>query len=282
MTTDVLDTHLHIWNPDRIRYGWLEEAPAILNQVREPGQIAAEATASGMRQAILVQAANNLDETHYLLEAAEKYDWIAGVVGWVDLLHPSVAAKQLQALTQNPYVKGIRHLIHGEADDRWLLQEPVLESLALVAHYGLTYDAVGINVTHLDCAIAVAQWLPTLQLVLDHLNQPPVNFDQADDWKSRMQMAASCPNVAAKISGLGTATQQGTAWNQAGIYSWLRFAVDTFGTDRLMLGSDWPVCLLAGSYQHAIEMYQVVIRQLVSPLEAAWIFTANARRIYGL
>ena len=282
MTPGFLDTHLHSWNPHRIRYGWLEEAPAVLNQVREPGQIVDEARASGMCQAILVQAANSPEETDYLLAEAEKHDWIAGVVGWVDLVNPSVAAKQLRKLTRNPYLKGIRHLIHGEANEEWLLQKPVLESLALLVDYNLTYDVVGTTLAHLDCAIAVAQRLPALQLVLDHLHQPPTDFNQAIDWKARMQAAAFFPNIAAKISGLGTATQTKMDWNQTDIYPWVQFALEIFGTNRLMLGSDWPVCLLAGTYQHAIEQYKAVIQQLVSPSNAETIFSTNARTIYRL
>ena len=282
MATYFLDTHLHIWNPDRLSYGWLADAAAILNQVREPLQIQDEAKASGLRQAILVQAANTPDETDYLLAEAKKHDWIVGVVGWVDLLNPAMAARQLRELTKNPYIKGVRHLIHGEAKASWLLQEPVLESLALVADHNLTYDVVGINLAHLDCAIAISQRVPTLQLVLDHLNQPPIDFDRAVDWKARMQAAASFPNVAAKISSLGTATKKGLLWSQVDIYFWVQFAVETFGVDRLMLGSDWPVCLLAGTYQHTIEQYQGAVQQLVSPSDAEKIFVTNAQQIYRL
>jgi L-fuconolactonase len=278
----IIDTHLHIWNPALVEYDWLDGAPLLLNQTYEWAQVADEAQQSGVNRAILIQAANSTYETHYLLKQAAGSHSIAGVVGWIDLAQPSQAEAQLNQWQRNPLFKGVRHLIHNEKDEQWLLQKPVLESLNLLALRQLPFDLVGTTSQHLDCALAIAESIPALSLVIDHLHQPPVSTVNAASWTERMRRLASYSNVTGKISGLGTALQEGLNVQEHHLRKWIEFAFQHFGPQRLLLGSDWPVCLLAETYHSTMNRYTQEIVRIASPWETSLIFHQNAERIYRL
>lgn len=193
-----------------------------------------------------------------------------------------MAVAQLDQWRPHPLFKGVRHLIHNERNERWLLQEPVLESLRQLAQRHLPYDLVGTTSLHLDCALAIAEKIPSLSLVIDHLHQPPISLAERADWTDRMRHLATYPNVTVKISGLGTATQRGSSWQGVHIREWLKFAFQRFGPQRLLLGSDWPVCLLAGAYFSTMQTYVQELTAIASPAESKLIFHQNAERVYAL
>ncbi len=170
----IIDTHIHIWDFGRAEYDWLKNDTSILHrnytlQELEPARLEA-----GITGGILVQAANNREDTAWMLQTAAATDWIKGVVGWLPLLQPEATARALDEYASNSWFKGMRHLVHDEPDARWLLQPPVLESLRLLAERGLPYDMVGVIPAHIETALQVAELVPGLRIVFDHLNQPPM------------------------------------------------------------------------------------------------------------
>ena len=186
------------------------------------------------------------------------------------------AARQTSTL-----LKGVRHLIHDEADPRWLLQDTVLESLGLLAAYDVPYDLVGVLPVHIDTALKVAEKCPNLRMIFDHLNQPPIS--QKDKrWEELMKKAATHRNFYVKISGLGTAAGRGTEWTTADLEPCIEFALHHFGADRCCCGGDWPVCLLAGSYEKTWKAYRTVIAKYLDPSEQSNVLYRNAEQFYRL
>ena len=258
MSIPIIDTHVHIWDLIKVQYSWLQGDDSILARNYLPDELFPQLSKVHVTSAVLVQAANNLEDTELMLSAASQNDWIKGVVGWVPLQDPS----KTQALVENwkanhPYIKGIRHLIHNEANENWLLQDNVIESLKILAHHHITYDIVGVKEAHLKAAITIAEKIPTLNLVLDHLNNPPMtNQTEMDIWRTNIKVAAQLKNIYAKISGLAMSTGQFETGTSADIQASIEYALEQFGTDRCFCGGDWPVSLLAGGYVKTIQAYR--------------------------
>lgn len=278
----MVDTHVHTWDVNRLEYDWLKGNTTILNRNYLIGELETERLQAGITKGVLVQAANTIEETNYMLEVAINTNWIQGVVGWLPLTDPEQTERVLSAqYTHQPYIKGIRHLIHDEPDAKWLLQPTVLESLQLLADHNLSYDVVGILDEHLQCAITVAEKIPSLPLVLDHMNHPPVGSN-GTAWFERMKQAAQFSNVYVKISGLGICTGRNANWNADDIKPYIEFALATFGVERCLCGGDWPVALLAGSYTHTWNVYTEVLSALLSENDLKKLFTENAVSFYKL
>jgi L-fuconolactonase len=180
-------------------------------------------------------------------------------------------------------LKGVRHLIHNEADPAWLLRESVLESLGILAARQLPYDVVGIIPDHLRTALRVAEKWPGLRMVLDHLNQPPMTDPRkAREWGDLMKAAACHENIFVKISGLGTAAGKGEDWKAEDLEPCIEFALHHFGAERCFCGGDWPVCLLAGSYEKTWGAYRSIIKKYLGPEDQERLFYGNAKRFYQL
>lgn len=279
----VIDTHMHSWDLQKVHYSWLDGDTSILAQNYYPSNIEGQLSAAHVKATVMVQSANNLEDTAFMFECAEQYPWIIGVVGWVDLLNPETAKQQLEAHIQNKYFKGIRHLIHDEPDHNWLLQPAVIESLRILASYGLPFDVVGVKIEHIKAAIEVAKQIPNLKLIFDHLNHPPIATDeQFGAWGEAIAEAAAMPNFYAKISGLGTCCADFNNWSANTIEPYIAFVLQHFGVDKLMIGGDWPVSLLAGDYVGTHIKYQTVIEKLVDPQNQQKIFEDNATAFYKL
>jgi L-fuconolactonase len=280
----MIDTHVHIWDLEKARYQWLEGDTSMLNRSYGPEELLPEAAGTPVASGILVQAANHTRDTELMLEAAHNHTFISGVVGWLPLTDPEQTAKLLETrFLRNGYFKGVRHLIHNEADPAWLLQDAVLESLRILALHNIPYDVVGVNDLHLQTAITVAEKIPDLRLVLDHLNQPPVkNGRQFGAWGALIKAIAANGNVYAKISGLGTASGNPEGWRAEDIAPCVEYALQTFGADRCMLGGDWPVCRLAGSYAQHWEAYTGIVSGLLNREDAGKVFYGNAARFYNV
>jgi L-fuconolactonase len=231
-----------------------------------------------------VQAANNFEDTDWMLENAASTNWIKGVVGWLPLQNPDATNKSLQEkYLSNTNFKGVRHLIHDEPDAKWLLQPAVIESLRILAANNITYDLVGVLPQHIETALEVAEKIPSLKMVFDHLNQPPIKMkEQFGIWGELMKQASQHKNFHAKISGLGTASGDFEGWTEEDLKPYIGFVIEQFGMDRCFCGGDWPVSLLAGSYTRIWAAYKNVIEQLVSVEEQEKIFDTNAKQFYNL
>ncbi|OYU54778.1 MAG: amidohydrolase [Chitinophagaceae bacterium BSSC1] len=282
MPFELIDTHVHIWDLEKVDYPWLKGNQSILNRTYQINELSPQLTMAGVTKGILVQASNNAEDTVAMLQVSQQEDWIEGVVGWLPLMDPITSGKTLTQYQQHPYFKGVRHLIHDEPDTAWLLQPTVIESLTQLANQGLTYDLVGINNAHIETALAVAEKIPHLKMVFDHLNQPPIQQgEKFGAWGAFMSTAASNPHFYAKFSGLGTTC--GTIdFTKDSIKPYLEFIIQQFGVDRCFCGGDWPVSLLAKDYTSTWQIYQAAILDLVGEHDAQKIFATNAIAFYHL
>lgn len=283
MSLKILDTHIHIWDLDKADYPWLAHDTSLLHQTYRIETLEEERTAAGITAGILVQASGNFEDTDLMLETAARKDWIKAVVGWLPLPDPAHTEQVWkEKYAQNPYFKGVRHQIHDEPDTKWLLQENVLESLQFLAAAQLPYDLVGILTAHIETALRVAEKIPALQMVFDHLNQPPVRTrEQFGIWGNLMKEAAKHPVFSVKISGLGTIAGKAD-WTEEDILPYLDFVLEHFGVDRCFCGGDWPVCLLAGDYTTTWDKYRKALLRLVPVADAEKILYSNACRFYNL
>lgn len=280
----IIDTHVHIWDLERSGYEWLKKAPGLLQQTYSLEQLEASRVAAGIDAGLLVQADNTIEDTALMIEAADKHNWIKGVVGWLPLTSSSKTEQLLQSVfSGEKYFKGVRHLIHDEADDEWLLQPEVIKSLKLLAAHHLPFDVVGVKMSHIKTALRIAELVPDLKMVFDHLNQPPVKSrERFGEWGECMKLAAQHKNFYVKISGLGT-TAGKEQFSAAAIKPYIDFVLTGFGPNRCFCGGDWPVSLLASGYEEAWNIYIQVINELVSDeYEKRLIFSENAISFYDL
>lgn len=259
--TPRVDAHHHFWDLDSGRYSWPTAAEAPIHRTFSPVELAPELRPAGIDATVVVQATDSLADTDAMLAEATRHPWIAGVVGWLPLAERRTAELELQARAGR--LCGVRHLIHWEADREWLLRPNVQPGLALLAELGLPFDVVAVFPDHLPLIPAVADAHPDLVLVIDHLAKPPFRAPGWDAWVGAMRRAASYPMVRAKVSGLDTAA--GPGWSVAELRPAWDVALEAFGPDRLLFGSDWPVCLLVSSYRDVVE----ATRKLVSELSAS-------------
>ncbi len=280
----MIDTHVHIWNFEKANYDWLNGNTSILNKNYELVELEPERIDAGITEGVLVQAANNFQDTDWMLENAATHDWIKGVVGWLPLMQPEQTYKALEEkYLQKEYFKGVRHLIHDEPDAKWLLQPEVIESLKILAEKSIPYDVVGVLTEHIETALAVAAKVPNLKMVFDHLNQPPIQSkEQFGIWGTLMKEAAQHKNFYVKISGLGITSGNGENWTVNDIKPYVAYVIEQFGIDRCFCGGDWPVSLLAGSYTKTWTNYTTVINELVNTEAQQKIFTTNAQQFYKL
>jgi len=284
MPSPIIDAHVHTWDFSKAAYTWLDGDTSILNRNYLVEQMEHERIQAGVTAGVLVQAANNVEDTAWMLQVAERNSWIKGVVGWLPLEDSEATQDHLShAWVHNAYLKGARHLIHNEPDPAWLLQPGVLNSLAVLANHHLTYDLVGVNNAHLETALEVMDKVPELRMVLDHLNQPPIaKKEQFGRWGELMAAAARNPHCFVKISGLGTASGNLTGWQKEDLVPYVAFVLEQFGVDRCFCGGDWPVSLLAGSYPQIWGAYRAILGQLLNEQEQAQVLYHNVVRFYQL
>ena len=273
-----IDAHQHFWQYDPVRDAWINDGMAVLRQDFLPADLGPLLAANGMDGCVAVQADQSERETQFLLDLARDYPFIHGVVGWVDLRSPQVGDR-LAHFAADRRFRGVRHLVHGEPNDEFLLQSEVVRGISALTPLGLTYDLLLVP-RQLRAATQLAAILPDQRFVLDHLAKPLIKDGVLDPWASDLGALALHPNVYCKLSGLITEADWGS-WKPAQLRQYLDVVVESFGVDRLMWGSDWPVCLLAGSYH---EVREVIAEYLVrfSVDERNAIFGGNAAACYGL
>ncbi len=274
----IVDSHQHFWQVGRFDYPWMTPEVEVLCRDYLPPALAPVLKRQGVEKTILVQASNSLEETRWLLELADENSFIAGVVGWVDLAADGLEA-QLDEFTAHPRFKGIRHLVESEPQDDWLAQPKVLANLQRLARRGLAYDLL-VHTRHLKYASTVADSCPELRLVVDHLAKPPIARGEFDDWSHGLREIASRSNVWCKLSGLVTEANW-TGWRVEDLKRYADFALDVFGPQRMLFGSDWPVCLLAASYDQVLEATQCLLSEL-SEEDRRRIFADNAIDFYRI
>jgi L-fuconolactonase len=283
VSTGRVDAHHHLWDPGRRAYPWMDESVAAIRRPFGVADLDAAAGPEGFEATIAVQAVSSLEETEELLDVAATSGRVAGVVGWVDLADPEVAAT-LAALRDRPggrALVGVRHQVHDEPDPDWLLRDRVLDGLATVAAAGLVYDLL-VRERELPAARVVAERLPELTLVVDHLAKPRIREGAMEPWAGDLAALARHPNVACKVSGLVTEADW-TAWTPAQLVPYVAHAAEVFGPERLLFGSDWPVCLLAAGYAEVVAAAtEALDRAGLSPAEREAVFGANAHRLYRL
>ncbi|UYQ95560.1 amidohydrolase family protein [Chitinophaga horti] len=277
----LIDTHVHVWNLSRAEYPWLQGDTSILNRSWQIEEL--DPADAGVTAGVLVQAAGNLEDTALMLETARNTPWIKGVVAWLPLTDTRRTADLLQgAFLSEPCFKGVRHQIHDEPDAQWLLQPTVLESLQLLADHDIPYDLVGILPAHIETALKVAEQVPALRMVFDHLNQPPIaTRERFGKWGELMKEASAHPNFYAKISGLGTASGSFAGRTAADIQPYVDFAIEHFGVARCFCGGDWPVSMLANGYAQTWSMIRQALSGLSTP-EQEQVLGSNAVRFYNL
>jgi L-fuconolactonase len=275
-----IDAHQHFWQLSRpFDYGWLD-APTHAPIRRDflPEDLEPLIRASGVDRTIFVQTQHNVEENRWALGLAEKLPFLAGVVGWVDLASPD-CERQLREFLDHPHFVGVRHVTQDEPDDDFIVREDVLRGLSVLETHGVPFDLL-FYVKHLRHVPALARRLPELPMVIDHLAKPRIKDRSLDDWLPLFQAAAAFPNVFCKLSGMITEADW-QRWTVADLKPYVQAALEHFGPARLMFGSDWPVCVLAGTYD---RVYQALIEALgpVSPTERDLIFGGTAARFYDL
>jgi L-fucono-1,5-lactonase len=277
-----IDAHHHFWDPTRTSYPWMVgDALDPIRRPFAPDDLVPELTAQGITGTVLVQTVSSLDETWEFLSLAASWEFIRGVVGWVDLTSDAVG-DDLDALRDRPggdRLVGIRHQVHDEADPDWLRRDDVRRGLVAVQDRGLRYDLL-VRPRELPAAADTAGAFPDLQFVLDHVAKPRIADGKDPAWRERMPALAAHPNVAVKLSGMVTEADW-ASWTPADLRPFVDSVVDWFGVERLMFGSDWPVCLLAASYAGVVEGLKQALGAL-SGDDQARIFGLNAAEVYGL
>ena len=246
-----IDAHQHFWRYDEREYGWIDDSLAALRRDFLPADLKPELECNGFQGCVAVQARQTLEETRWLLELAERAPFILGVVGWVDLRSPRVRF-ELESLGRYPELVGVRHIVQGESDERFLLQPDFLRGIAMLEEFDLAYDIL-IHTRHLPVAVEFVTKFPRQRFVLDHLAKPPIKSGAIDVWARGIQGLAAFSNVYCKVSGLVTEADW-QAWKPEDMWPYLDAVFECFGPSRLMIGSDWPVCMVAGSYSRVMNL----------------------------
>jgi L-fuconolactonase len=273
-----VDSHQHFWQLSRGDYRWLTPELKVLYQDFLPEQLSTELAKNNVSQTVLVQAAESEAETHFLLELAKNTDFVAGVVGWVDMEDP-LAVTKLTNLAKNSYFKGIRPMLQDIDDVNWILKDDFTPIFGFMAKNKLTFDVL-IRDVHLSNIHILAQRYPTLKIVINHCAKPNLSKLPSDFWKDRLANIAECKNVYIKLSGLLTQAPQGRVLKET-IQPYFDFVIATFSTDRILWGSDWPVIKLNGEYKTWVKMTESLLDNC-SVKERQNIWSLNAKQFYNL
>ena len=271
----LLDSHQHFWKYDAAEYPWIPPGSP-LHRDWLPGDLAPLLAAAGLEGCIAVQARQTVEESRWLLGLAEASPIVKGVVGWVDLRSERVS-EQLVELSKHPKFCGVRHVVQDEPDADFMLGAEFQRGIGHLHHFGLTYDIL-IFPKQLAATIKLVRKFPEQAFVLDHIAKPHIKDGTMEPWRAQMRELAKAPNVLCKVSGMVTEADR-RAWKAADFRPYLDLVFEVFGEDRLMYGSDWPVCLLAGSYAQTHGLTDEYTRPL-SAVARAKFFGGNAERCY--
>jgi L-fuconolactonase len=273
-----LDSHQHFWNYNPAEHVWMTDRMGTLKRNFLPEDLKPLLALVEFDGCIAVQARQNLEETRWLLELANNHEFIAGVVGWVDLCSPGLPG-QLDEFVKHPKFVGVRHVVQDEPDDRFMLRPDFQRGIAQLRPHGLTYDLL-VFPKHLPVAVRLVEHFPEQPFVLDHLGNPPIAEGLMSPWQEQVRELAKFPHVSCKLSGMVTRATWGQ-WEPHHFHRYLDTVLEAFGPSRVMIGSDWPVCTLSGSYQATMEIVLAYAQQF-RPDERAGIFGENCARFYRI
>jgi L-fuconolactonase len=273
-----IDAHQHFWRYDTAEYEWIDDGMAALRRDCLPDEAQREMAGAGVDACVAVQARQTTDETRWLLALADAHPAIVGVVGWIDLLATDVRS-QLELFADHRKLVGIRHIVQSEPDDRFMLRPAFCRGIALLEEFGLTYDIL-VYSRQLSAAAELAERFASQRFVLDHLGKPDIRRGELHKWERDIRALAGCPNVSAKLSGLVTEADW-KAWTALDIRPYLDVAFDCFGAERLMIGSDWPVCTVAGGYARVMALVSDYLADRPAHERDA-VLGGNAQRFYNL
>lgn len=273
-----IDSHQHFWRYNPRRDGWITDDMAVLKRDFLPEDLIPELKANQIHGTVAVQADQSEQETMFLLDLASHSPQIKGVVGWVDLCSPELP-KRLEYFSQFEKLCGFRHIVQSEPDDRYMLRADFVAGVACLQPWNFTYDIL-IYPKHLPAAIELVAKFPQQRFVIDHMAKPLIRTRTISPWQQQLRELATNPHVYCKVSGLVTEADW-QSWREADIRPYLDVVFDAFGPDRLMFGSDWPVCLLAGSYDRVKRLVVNYIHELPAQHQEK-ILGLNAASFYGL
>lgn len=274
----IIDAHHHLWIFNEKDYGWMDDSMEILRRDYLPLELESQLQDAGVSGTVIIQSRQNLEETRWLLELADKHSFIKGVVGWVDLRTENLTA-QLDEFAAHPKLVGVRHILHDEPKDDFMLQPEFIRGIENLRDYDLTYDLL-LFPKHLRNALKLVSQFPEQKFVLDHISKPRIKPGLIQPWKTDIEALVTQANVWCKISGMVTEADH-TNWKQEDFIPYIDVITSAFGTDRVMLGSDWPVCRLAGEYK---EVFDIPLNYFESynENEKMNIFENNCIDFYGL
>ena len=274
----IIDAHQHFWNYNPVKDAWITDDMKVIQDDFLPHHLLPVLTENDVDGCVAVQADQSEDETAFLLELASKHDFIKGVVGWIDLCADNIQDR-LHYYNQFSKLKGFRHIVQGEPDPAFLLREDFCRGVHALAKYYFTYDIL-VYPLQLPAVAAFVKQFPQQRFVIDHMAKPDFKSGDIKEWETYMRTIAESPNVCCKLSGLVTEADWQN-WKPHHFAPFLDVALEAFGTDRLLFGSDWPVCQLAGSYTQVKQLITDYISRL-SASEQAKIMGGNAVRFYNL
>jgi L-fuconolactonase len=274
----IIDAHHHLWNFNEGDYAWMDESMSILKQDYLPADLEKQMHLSNVVGTVVVQARQNLEETRWLLEMASRYPFIKGVVGWVDICSEKLMA-QLDEFGSDPRLVGVRHVIHDEPDDDFMLRPAFIKGMEKLVQFNLAYDLL-LFPKHLRRAIELVSLFPDQKFILDHISKPFIKSGILDPWQEDITDLAALPNVWCKISGMVTEADH-MHWKYEDFIPYLDIVAGAFGIDRVMLGSDWPVCRLAAEYDQVMDIPARYFQDL-DPVEMEKISRLNCIECYEL
>ena len=272
-----IDSHQHYWKVSRGDYHWMGPAVPVLCRDYLPADLRPSLERHRIDKTILVQAAQTVAETDFLFELAASDDSIAGVVGWLDMEDPGFAQRFQQYRKKAKFI-GLRPMLQDLEDDRWILRSRVLHALRVVADADFPFEFLTFP-RHLPFVLEALESIPHLRAVIDHISKPEIRAGTLEPWKQCMAQLAGHPNLHCKLSGMVTEADH-ASWTADDLRPYVGHVVECFGFDRLMFGSDWPVCLLAASYDQVIEAVKTILSPALDEAAERKLFGENAARFY--
>ncbi|HRH45616.1 MAG TPA: amidohydrolase family protein [Pyrinomonadaceae bacterium] len=273
-----VDSHQHFWDLKRFNYEWMSPDDQILYRDFLPKNFEPILQKTQIEKVVAVQAHQSVEETIWLLKLADEFDFIGGVVGWVDLQSENLN-EQLTKFSKHPKFKGVRHIVQDEPKDDWILQPKVIKGINQLSDFNLTYDIL-IFPKHLKYFPQLVENCPQVSFVIDHLAKPPIAAGEIIDWKKDLKAVAKFPQIYCKLSGMVTEANHQN-WTREDLLPYFETVLELFGTKRLMFGSDYPVCLLAANYEKVLDTYQSFLKDLSEDGQDQ-IMGENARQFYKL
>jgi L-fuconolactonase len=277
----IIDAHQHVWDPARAEYSWLGPGLEPINRTVTFEEVQPSLVRCGVQATVLVQSADNDEDTNLMLDTAARFPQVAAVVAYAPLADPERTALLAARFEQDPLIVGVRNLIHNIPDPDWLLRADVREGLEVLESAGLAFDLVSVLPRHLEIIPELSARHPRLRMAIDHLSKPPIGTTDGGRWRTLMAEAARNPLVHAKISGLYAAAGDPASWSLASIRPYIESAVELFGPGRLMYGGDWPISVTAGGYDRIWSDISTVLSELPQG-DRDQILGGTAQRFYRI